>query len=105
MPTSSAGTDLSDALAKLRIQRAEPRKQRSWRKSLMKILLVATALLGVAAIAIVLVSRNGWISAGKNWSSVPEIMQSRVEGRVATVAVESGRSADATVVATGYLES
>ena len=105
MPTSSAGTELSDALAKLRIQRAEPRKQRSWGRSLLKLLLVSTALLGIAAIAVVLVSRNGWISAGSNWSSVPEIMQSRIEGRVATVAVESGRSADATVVATGYLES
>jgi RND family efflux transporter MFP subunit len=72
---------------------------------LVKLLLVSMALLGITAIALVLVSRNGWISAGSNWSSVPEIMQSRIEGRVATVAVESGRSADATVVATGYLES
>ncbi|HLJ12188.1 MAG TPA: efflux RND transporter periplasmic adaptor subunit, partial [Planctomycetaceae bacterium] len=42
---------------------------------------------------------------GQNWFSMPEIMQSRVEARLAAVTAESGRSADATVVATGYLES
>ena len=66
---------------------------------------MTAVVLAVAATGAVLVYRNGWISAGENWSSVPEIMQSRIEGRLATVAVESGRSADATVVATGYLES
>jgi RND family efflux transporter MFP subunit len=105
MATSSAGTDLSDPLSKLRIKRAEPRVQRSWLRSLLKIMLILAVVLGIAATGVVLSYRNGWLSAGENWSSVPEIMQSRIEGRLATVTVESGRSADATVKATGYLES
>lgn len=36
---------------------------------------------------------------------VPEIMQNRIEVRLASVTVQQGRSADAVVVATGYLES
>jgi RND family efflux transporter MFP subunit len=42
---------------------------------------------------------------GGSWLTVPEIIQSRPEVRLASVTVETGRSADATVVATGYLES
>lgn len=105
MATSSAGTDLSDALSKLRIQRSGPRPKRSRLNGLLKWILVLAAVLGVVVTGVVLTYRNGWIAAGENWSSVPEIMQSRTEGRVATVTVESGRAADATVVATGYLES
>src|SRR5437763_2309072 len=105
MATSSAETQSSDALARLRIQRAEPRMKRSWLKQLLRLTFTATAVLAVVAIGVVLASRNGWISAGGNWFSVPEVMQSRVEARLAVVTVESGRSADATVVATGYLES
>jgi RND family efflux transporter MFP subunit len=36
---------------------------------------------------------------------LPEIMQNRVEVRLASVTVQEGRSADAVVVASGYLES
>jgi RND family efflux transporter MFP subunit len=68
-------------------------------------MIVLALMLAVAATGVVLSYRNGWLAAGEDWSSVPEIMQSRIEGRLATVTVESGRSADATVVATGYLES
>src|SRR5438067_7581864 len=105
MATSSAETQSSDALARLRIQRAEPRIKQSWLSRLLKMALVTTAVLAFVAIGVVLASRNGWISAGGNWFSVPEVMQSRVEARLAVVTVESGRSADATVAATGYLES
>lgn len=52
-----------------------------------------------------LASKNGWISVGKNWLTVPEMIQSRPEVRLASVTVETGRSAEALVVATGYLES
>lgn len=105
MATPSAGTDLSDALSKLRIKRAEPRARRSWVRSFAKTVLILTIVLAFAATGVVLSYRNGWLAAGENWSSVPEIMQSRIEARLATVTVESGRSADATVKATGYLES
>lgn len=105
MATSSAGTDLSDSLSKLRIKRAEPRAKRSWLRSLLKISLILAVVLGIAVTGAVLSYRNGWLSAGENWSSMPEIMQSRIEARLATLTVESGRAADATVKATGYLES
>jgi len=105
MATSTAGPELSDALSKLRIKRAEPQLRRSWLGSLLKWAFVTTVVLVIAAAGVVLVYRNGWVSAGENWTQVPEIMQSRIEGRMATVTTESGRSADATVVATGYLES
>ena len=101
----SAETQSSDALARLRIKRAEPRMKRSWLNRLLRMTLAVTAVLAVVAIGVVLASRNGWISAGGNWLSVPEVMQPRVEARLAVVTVESGRAADATVVATGYLES
>lgn len=41
----------------------------------------------------------------EDWIVVPEAIRPRTEVRVANVIVESGRSADALVVATGYLES
>src|SRR5260370_35433496 len=105
MATSSAETQSSDALARLRIKRAEPRMKRSWLNRLLKMTLTTTAVLALVAIGVVLASRNGWIPAGGNWPSVPEVMQSRVEARLAVVTVESGRSAEATLVAPGYLES
>jgi RND family efflux transporter MFP subunit len=46
---------------------------------------------------------NGMLENQTNW--IPEIMQNRVEVRLETVSVQKGRSADAVVVATGYLES
>ncbi len=39
------------------------------------------------------------------WLSVPDVIKSRPEVRITKLTVERGRSADATVVATGYLES
>ncbi|MBC8113609.1 MAG: efflux RND transporter periplasmic adaptor subunit [Candidatus Saccharimonas sp.] len=103
MAVSSAEADPpADALAKLRIQRAEPQRSGSWLK---RLLLAAVILLGTVAVGVALAYGNGWISVGQNWLAVPEIMQSRLEVRLASVTVESGRSADATVVATGYLES
>ena len=106
MATSSARTDpSSDALSRLRIQRAEPGRKSSWSKWLFRMVLGSTAVLGVAVVAFVLAYKNGGESPGTNWLTIPEIMRSRIEVRVAQVTVESGRSADATVVATGFLES
>ena len=42
---------------------------------------------------------------GSSASWVPEIIQNRIEVRLASVTVQQGRSADAVVVASGYLES
>lgn len=43
--------------------------------------------------------------AASDWLAVPDIMKNRPEVRIVRPVIESGRSADATVVATGYLES
>ncbi|MBC8115872.1 MAG: efflux RND transporter periplasmic adaptor subunit, partial [Candidatus Saccharimonas sp.] len=103
--SSAEASPPADALAKLRIQRAEPQLKNSWLKRSLRMLLVAAVLLGTAVVGVALAYSNGWLVVGKNWLAVPEIMQSRLEVRLASVTVESGRSADATVVATGYLES
>ncbi|MBI5761776.1 MAG: efflux RND transporter periplasmic adaptor subunit [Planctomycetales bacterium] len=101
VPTAKADQSL-DALSKLRIQRTESREGPSW---FARTLLVLAMLLGIVVAGIVLATKNGWLTVSKDWVTVPDIMQSRMEVRLATVTVETGRSADATVVATGYLES
>lgn len=106
MATSTAETNSSsDALAKLRISRTEQPVNRSWLKRLVRVFLVIAVLLGIVGGGVALTYKNGWISGGKNWLTVPEMMQSRPEVRIASVTVETGRSAEALVVATGYLES
>ena len=58
----------------------------------------------VAAIAGIALAGTGWswkqgcISGGENWITVPEMIQPRMEVRLASITAESGRSADATVV-------
>lgn len=99
--SSPPASSSPDALAKLRISRSTPPPRRSWPKVLFGLaMLLATGLGGFS-----LASKNGWISVGKNWLTVPEMIQSRPEVRLASVTVETGRSAEALVVATGYLES
>src|SRR5262245_11826324 len=107
MATSSPGTgQLSDSLAKLRIQRTEPRSNRSWLGRRLKFVLVLAVLVAIAGAGLAWAARNNWISPrDNNWIPMPEMVQSRVEARVTTVTVETGRAGDATVVATGYLES
>jgi RND family efflux transporter MFP subunit len=104
VPAAKADQSL-DALSKLRIQRTESRAGPSWFARTLKLLLVLAVLLGVVVAGGVLATKNGWLTVGKDWVTVPDMMQSRTEVRLATVTVETGRSGDATVVATGYLES
>jgi RND family efflux transporter MFP subunit len=53
--------------------------------------------------------KAGWVkpasSSASDWLAVPDIIKNRPEVRIVRPVIESGRSADATVVATGYLES
>lgn len=48
---------------------------------------------------------TGRLGALDKWVEVPDAIRSRPEVQVGKTVVQSGRSADATVVATGYLES
>lgn len=106
MATSSAvANPSSDALTKLRISRDASAPKRSWFRQLINVLIVVVVLLGIIGGSLWLAMKNGLIAGGKNWLSVPEMMQSRPEVRLGTVTVETGRSAEALVVATGYLES
>ena len=82
MAISSAPADSSsDALAKLRIQRSEPPANDSRLMRWLKRLFVATVLLGVVAGGVAVAISKGWIAVGRNWLTVPEMIQSRPEVR------------------------
>jgi RND family efflux transporter MFP subunit len=87
-----------DPLAALRIQRSEPPRRSGAGRRWLKRLFVLLIVLLVAAGGLFAVSQSGLIN-------VAEALQPRLEVRVADVSVETGRSGDATVVATGYIES
>ena len=98
--TKSEGS--RDALASLRINREAETKRRSGKRWWKVVLLLI--VLGVGGwFAYAWVDSAGLLQGQSQW--VPEIMQNRVEVRLASVTVQKGRSADAVVVATGYLES
>ncbi len=95
-----------DPLATLRIDRSQPVRRRSgWGKRLLWLCIL------------LLLGAGGYVGAMKSgvlgkaspaldqWLAVPDVIKSRPEVRVTKLTVERGRSADATVVATGYLES
>ena len=88
-------------LAKLRIDRSD-NSNPSRRGCIVKI--VAGCVFLVLIIASILVA-TGRIEILDNWFAVPDAIRSRPEVQIARTVVQSGRSADATVVATGYLES
>ena len=87
-----------DPLAALRIQRDEPvrgpRRGRRWPKRLLALLI----LIAVGAGAAFALSRTGLVR-------VPDVLQQLPSVQVAAVSVETGRASDASVVATGYIES
>ncbi len=107
-PSSTSEEPLNssrDALASLRIQRPEaPPARRSRGKGLVGIVLLLLA--GGGYFGYRYAQSSGTMlgsSGGTAW--MPDIMQNRVEVRLSSVTVQQGRSADAVVVATGYLES
>jgi RND family efflux transporter MFP subunit len=104
--SKEASTSGRDPLASLRIERTavrvEHKKRRGW---IWLLMLAALAGAGYAAVRFNQkselplqdrLSKSGWM---------PEIMQQRTEVRLKGVEVQRGRSADAVVVATGYVES
>ena len=103
---TSTQSEKRDALAALRIQRPEElvrtvRRRKSWFRRLVAVAL----LIGLLGGGYLVATKAGWIASAPKWLQVPEIIQSRIEVRVTQPTVESGRSADALVVASGYLES
>lgn len=102
---SDKSTSGREALASLRIERTAPRverKRRGWVWLLTPILLVGIAYAGYRYSS----DEDMVIPGGlQNSTWMPEIMQTRVEVRLKSVEVQRGRSADAVVVATGYIES
>jgi len=92
-----------DPLATLQISRREERRGPSFATRLVWSLAILIILAGIGVGGFALAQQQGWLSASQEW--IPTAIRALPEVRVAKVAVEVGRSADAVVVATGYLES
>ncbi len=88
----------NDALATLRIERTDERPRRSAWRRIARFFAWLVVLAALFAGGLALANRLGWLS----WR---ELITARPEVRVALVQVQTGRSADALVAATGYLES
>lgn len=92
-----------DALATLQIKRGEQRRGPSAVARLFQVLLILIVLAGLGIGGFIIAQQQGWLAASEEW--IPAAIRSQAEVRVTKVTVEVGRSADAVVVATGYLES
>lgn len=88
-----------DALAALRIPRSEPPRRRGSVGCWLRRLVVLLVLLALAAGGYVAVSKSSKLQ------DMVQTLQPKPEVRVGTVSVATGRSGDALVVATGYIES
>ncbi|MEX2286043.1 MAG: efflux RND transporter periplasmic adaptor subunit [Planctomycetaceae bacterium] len=103
MSAAESSHPTSDPLARLRIPRRDEPPRPSALKRLLKWGLGLVLLSGIGVGAFVLVRQQGWLAQSSEW--LPEAIRSRPEVRVVKVVAEQGRTADALVVATGYLES
>ena len=97
----AANQESRDALASLRINRGLESKRAGGRW--WKVPIVLALLGGGGWYGYQWAETSGMLSGQSGW--VPEIMQNRAEVRLESVNVQKGRSADAVVVATGYLRS
>ncbi len=103
---SSSSPSPSDALAKLRIQRDEVDDEPGgWGAIARRIFIWLLVLSMIGGIGFYVVAYSDLLANAPKWMQGPEALRSKIEVRRATISVESGRAADATVVATGYLES
>ncbi len=91
-----------DALKRLRISRVEGEPRRSFFGRLIRFLFVILVVFILLSGGVFLAQTQGWLP---NMDRMLESVRPKPEVRIAIVSVESGRSADATVVATGYLQS
>ena len=92
-----------DALSTLQIKRRDQPRGPSFGTRLFRFIGILAVLAGLGLGGFLLAQNRGWLKASEEW--IPEAIRKIPEVRVARVAVELGRSADAVVVATGYLES
>ncbi len=103
---STPPTSERDALSTLRIDRsakAQP-SPRGWLRGWI----LWVSLLLIAGCGFLGAFKAGWIGSdgqSSSWLAVPDIIKNRPEVRIERPVVSVGRAADATVVATGYLES
>jgi len=101
---SSASPEKSrDPLATLRISRKPETRRPPPGRRFVQLALWFGLIVTVATGGILVSQQRDWF--GKNAGWIPEAVRSRPEVRVTKVVVETGRSADAVVVATGYIQS
>lgn len=105
MTINTPTTPPRDPLATLRIDRSRPApsSQKSGRRWWLLLLL----LLAIGGGTWVYMTKKGPFSLtdASTWIEIPDAIKSRPEVRVVRASIEKGRSAEATVVATGYIES
>jgi RND family efflux transporter MFP subunit len=99
--SSSSNSNQPDALASLRIDRSVEKSSGKWWK--IPLTLIALSAAGWFGWQKYGDQASGTFGQDSNW--VPEMMQSKEEVRLTSVKVKKGRSADAVVVATGYVGS
>ena len=92
----------SDALTRLRIPRGEGGARRSFFGRLIQFLSLIMVVVLLLAGGLFLAQTKGWLP---NLDRMLETVRPKPEVRVSIVSIETGRSADATVVATGYVKS
>lgn len=101
MTVASSNTS-SDTLTRLRIPRGEGVPRRSFFGRLIRFLFLMVVVVVPLAGGAFLAQTRGWLP---NLDRMLESVRSKPEVRVSIVSAETGRSADATVVATGYVKS
>jgi RND family efflux transporter MFP subunit len=99
---SASSSSSGDTLSRLKIQRDALPPRRSFLGRVFRGLFILLLLAGLLGGGVWLLQRQGLLS---DWKNLREAVRGREEVRAAIVSAEKGRSADATVVATGYLES
>lgn len=100
--SDTSSTAPSDALNRLKIRRGNQQRPPSAVGRLFRFFLIVIVLFGMIGGAVMYGQSKGWIA---NWDRLLESVQPKQEVRISIVSVETGRQADASVVATGFIES
>ncbi len=101
MQTATTDTP-KDSLSRLRIQRDSGPPKPSFIGRMFRFLIFVCVLLGLVIGAVFFAQSRGWMP---DFQKIREALGPKPEVRIVVVSLERGRSADATVVATGYLQS